>query len=135
METNHVPRHQFIQRLALSRPAEISADVAIKLWEQLASQLIQIIGEIGFTTLYARSLFLTAASIPWPARDSGQTEYRFQELKTSLEGQSPAQASEANSLLLITFTDILASLIGEDLTTSILHLSWGNGDADSDSQN
>lgn len=43
----------------------------------------------------------------------------------SLEGQAPAQASEANSLLMITFTDILASLIGEQLTTSILRLAWG----------
>jgi hypothetical protein len=44
----------------------------------------------------------------------------------SLEGQTPAQASEANRLLLITFTDILAALIGEQLTTSILRLAWGS---------
>ena len=44
----------------------------------------------------------------------------------SLEGQTPVQASEANSLLLITFTDILASLIGEQLTTRILCSAWGN---------
>jgi len=36
------------------------------------------------------------------------------------------QASAANSLLLIKFTDILASLIGEGLTTSILRSAWGN---------
>ena len=44
----------------------------------------------------------------------------------SLEGQTPVQAGEANSLLLISFTDILASLIGEQLTTRILCLAWGS---------
>jgi hypothetical protein len=29
----------------------------------------------------------------------------------------------------MTFTDILASLIGEDLTIEILHASWGDTDA------
>ena len=36
------------------------------------------------------------------------------------------QASEANSLLQITFTDILVLLIGEPLTANILRLAWGN---------
>ena len=42
------------------------------------------------------------------------------------EGQTTAQISAANCLLLTTFTDILASLIGEELTISILRLAWGN---------
>jgi hypothetical protein len=42
----------------------------------------------------------------------------------SFEAQSPAQVREANSLLLITLTDILASLIGEQLTARILSLAW-----------
>ena len=48
-----------------------------------------------------------------------------------LERQTPEHAREANLLLLITFTDILASLIGEQLTTSILRLAWENDAADS----
>ncbi len=48
-----------------------------------------------------------------------------------LEVQTPTQISEANSLLLITFTDILASLIGEQLTTTILRSAWGNDALDS----
>ena len=44
----------------------------------------------------------------------------------SFERQSSAQASAANSLLLINFANILASLIGEQLTTSILRSAWGN---------
>jgi hypothetical protein len=42
----------------------------------------------------------------------------------SIEGQTPEQVSKVNSLLLITFTDILALLIGEPLTTHILLVAW-----------
>jgi len=111
----------------MAQPTEKAADAAIKLWEQMAVQIISIVGEEGFDSLFARSLFLSQSTFPWLAANPlPKAEHRFLELKGSLEDQAPAQASEANSLLLITFTDILASLIGEPLTTRILHLAWGD---------
>ena len=127
METSNLLRHQIIKRLKAQPPGKV-ADVAINLWEQMATQIISIIGEGGFNSLYARSIFLTQSTFPWLATGSlsPQTDHRFAKLKISLEGQTPAQASEANSLLLITFTDILASLIGEQLTIRILRSAWGD---------
>ena len=95
----------------------------------MATQIISIVGEDGFNSLYARSLFLSQSKFPWLAAGSltPNADHRFEGLKTSLEGQAPAQASEANTLLLITFTEILASLIGEQLTSHILQLAWGIG--------
>ena len=111
----------------MAQPTEKAADAAIRLWEQMAVQIISIVGEDGFDSLYARSIFLNQSTFPWlAAHPLPKAGYRFAELKESLEGQAPAQASEANSLLLITFTDILASLIGEPLTTRILQLAWGD---------
>jgi len=112
----------------MAQPTEKAADGAIRLWEQMAIQIISIVGEDGFDSLYARSLFLSRSTFPWLTASPlpPKTDHRFAELKGSLEGQTPAQASEANSLLLITFTDILASLIGEPLTTRILQLAWGD---------
>ncbi len=103
-------------------------DAAINLWEQMATQIIAIVGEGGFNSLYARSVFLTRSTFPWLAAGAlpPQADQLFAGLKTSLEGQTQAQAVKASSLLLITFTDILASLIGEQLTTSILRLAWGS---------
>ncbi|MFZ1548636.1 MAG: hypothetical protein WAT12_16325 [Candidatus Nitrotoga sp.] len=103
-------------------------DAAIKLWEQMATEVISIVGEGGFNSLYTRSIFLTQSTFPWVAASSKLllTDQRFAELKKDFEAQTPAQASEANCLLLITFTDILASLIGEQLTTTILSSAWGN---------
>ena len=127
METNDLLRHQMINNL-MAQPAEKVADTAINLWEQMATQIISIVGNGGFNSLYARSVFLSQSTFPWLAADplSPQPDHRFSELKMSLEGQMPAQAREANSLLLITFTDILASLIGEQLTIRILRSAWGD---------
>ena len=126
METSDLPRHQLIKSI-LAKPTEKVADAAIEVWEQLASQIISIVGEDGFNSLYARSLFLTEKKFPWLVASlvAPQADDRFSGLKTSLNGQEPAQVSQANTLLLMTFTDILASLIGEQLTSHILQLAWG----------
>ncbi|MGZ8136393.1 MAG: hypothetical protein ACXW1W_04735 [Methylococcaceae bacterium] len=122
-------------KIRMAQSTENTADAAINLWEQLSTQIISIIGEGGFNSLYERSLILTQSTFPWlvTALLPSQTDHRFRlaELKISLEGQAPDQASAANSLLLITFTDILISLIGEQLTTTILRLAWGNDASDS----
>lgn len=124
MEPNQLPRHQLIKSL-LPQHTEKVADAAIHLWERMAAQIILIVGEEGFNSLYMRSVSLSQSTFPWlAASPSPPADKRFAELKTSLEDQTPAQAIEANGLLLIIFTDVLASLIGEQLTTRILRLAW-----------
>lgn len=131
METNVLPRHQLVKRLAEQHTEKV-ADTAINLWEQVATQIISIVGEGGFDSLYARSVFLTQSKFPWLAASSGspQADHRWADLKTSLEGETSALAIEANGLLLITFTDILASLVGEPLTARILNSAWDNDPRD-----
>jgi hypothetical protein len=111
----------------MAQPPGKVADGAVRLWEKMATQIITIVGEDGFNSLYARSLFLSQAKFPWLSTGSltPNAVHRFEGLKTSIEGQAPAQASEANILLLITFIDILALLIGVQLTSHILQLAWG----------
>lgn len=131
MENSDLLRHMLIQRL-MAQHTEKVADAAVDLWEQMATQIISIVGEAGFNSLYARSVFLTQTSFPWLAANSSlsQSDRRFAELKMSLKAKTAAQVIEANTLLLITFTDILATLIGEQLTTSILRSAWGNDTPD-----
>ena len=90
-------------------------------------QIILIVGEAGFNSLYERSAHLSQATYPWLISSllPSQTDHRFAKLKICFEEQTPEQANEANSLLLITFTDIFAALIGEQLTSSILRSAWG----------
>lgn len=127
MATINAQRHKMIRRAVLQRPDAI-VDVTISLWERLASELISIIGEGGFQSLYARSVHLTRAAFPWIALDHSGTDAdsRFADLSMSLEGRDFTEASEASMALLITFIDILALLIGEHLTTSILRSAWGD---------
>jgi hypothetical protein len=127
METRDLSRHRLIERLMARHPEKV-ADAAITLWEPMAAQIISIVGEDGFNSLYARSVFLAQPTFPWLTTSSlsQQTDQRFAELKKRLEGQTPSQAREANSLLLLTFTGILAALIGEPLTTRILWAAWGD---------
>lgn len=109
----------------MQRPESI-LEVTINLWERLASELISIIGEGGFQSLYSRSVHLTNVTFPWLVlrHPLQQTDSRFTGLKMSLEGRDIKEASEASITLLITFIDILAMLIGEQLTTSILCSAW-----------
>ena len=126
MEKSGQTRHESIGRLT-ALPTEQTADAAMALWGPVATEIIAIMGVNGFDSLFARSVDLTQATFPW--LDGGPVappdDQRFASLKTSLEGAAPELARAANRLLLTIFTDILASLIGEPLTTRILDSACG----------
>ena len=143
MENSRELRHKIIENLMASHTEKV-AKTAINLWQQMATQIISIIGEGGFESLYARSIFLSRSTFPWlalavsalpPQMDtdlavnpppSPPINHWFAILEMSFEGRTPEQISAANSLLLITFIHILDSLIGEQLTTRILDSAWNN---------
>jgi hypothetical protein len=53
-------------------------------------------------------------------------EIHFSGLQSSLQERASDEAGEASILLLITLIDIIAALIGELLTSSILRSAWSN---------
>jgi hypothetical protein len=125
MKTDDLISQHLIASVIQQHTDNVAVD-PIASWEQMATKIISIIGEGGFDSLYARSLFLAKASFPW--LESGiytpQTPAPFLALKASYAGQAPEQVSAANFLLLVTFTGVLTSLIGEQLTLSILRSAW-----------
>lgn len=130
METAALLRRQWIENL-MAQPTVSVADTAMKLWEPVATEIIAIIGESGFSSIYTRSVSLSQSSYPWLQASAlaPRAGDQLAELKTSLQGQAPAHASDANRLLLITFTNTLAALIGEPLMGRILRSAWGSGAA------
>jgi hypothetical protein len=134
METSELQRRQLIEHL-LTQHAQMKAADAVNLWEPMAAQIVGI-GEGGFNSLYARSLFLSQNTFPWLAACalSAQEARRFVQLQTCFESQTSAQVRAANAHLLITFTNILAGLIGDQLTTRILRSAWSNTVPDSINQ-
>ncbi|MFJ2987152.1 hypothetical protein ACIPF8_04760 [Collimonas sp. NPDC087041] len=130
MANTDSPRQQLIESI-ISRHTEKFSDAAIVQWELMTTKIIAIVGEGGFNSLYARSVFLTQSTFPWLAscivtQQSQEQQQQFAALKAAFEAQEPAQARAANSALLTTFTDILASLIGDQLTENILYSAWGD---------
>lgn len=129
METFRLQRQQSIESLRSDKQDEF-ADAAIGLWERVATQIIALVGEAGFDSLYARSVFLAQSTFPWLTEPTQAPPdgHRFSRLRANLEEKPPELASAANRLLLIIFTDTLAALIGEPLIERVLASVWGNFD-------
>ena len=128
METTEPTRGQLIEAAFTSHP-ETVANATLQLWEQLAPPLVSIIGEDGFKPLYARSLRLAAKQHPWLAPDLTKSaiQDRFTDLQACLSRQDAAEARLGSRALFTIFLDVLASLIGEALTTYLLHSAWRKG--------
>lgn len=127
MKTGGDHRKEMICRqLTMIPNREIGA--AIQSWQNFASQLISIIGEKGFLVLYSRSLHLLHPA--FPMLPNGDSEFSssswLADLEIALAGLALIDANTANKQLLMTFTNILASLIGEALTIEILRSSWND---------
>lgn len=127
MRTEGDHRKELISRqLTMIPNGKIST--GIQSWQTFSVQLMSIIGEEGFLVLYSRSLHLLHAAFPMlPDGDSELSSTSWlSDLELAFTGQDLIKANSANQQLLMTFTNILASLIGEDLTLEILRSSWGD---------
>lgn len=132
MATTNIERNEMIRQAVMRRP-ENFLNVTVHLWERLATELISLIGENGFQSLYVRSVHLTRATYPWivEGNPTQRSEKRFTGLQNSLAKYDLEVASAANILLLTTLVDIIALLIGDLLMTRILCTVWTNEAHDS----
>ena len=108
--------------------ARAIAEAALGLWIRAACELALLIGQGGVRAIYARSLHLARSSYPWlpEAADPTQPDAPFAELRVTLERQAAPDALEAGTAFLVTFTDLLAALIGEALTTGLMNSAWSD---------
>lgn len=105
---------------------DTGADMSFFLWEKVATQVITLVGKNGFNSLYARSVLLAQDKFPGlgAASHMAEPDSLFAHLRKSMEGKTQAQINEANIFLMVIFTDIVASIIGEQLTMTILRSAW-----------
>lgn len=97
-------------------------------WERMAAHLTPLIGEAGFHSLYFRALHLTQSECPSlrVVRSSTvRTEDLFKNLGEALRTLDSEMSGHCSSLLLIKFTELISSMIGEVLTGQILRSAWG----------
>ncbi|MEJ1962285.1 MAG: hypothetical protein WDO56_12345 [Gammaproteobacteria bacterium] len=92
----------------------------------MIARLAPVIGARGVDVLFRRALHLTSTAFPWLqlARDHEGGIAVLESVTMRLAGQEASSAAEASHALLVTFTELLATLIGETLTERLLGPVW-----------
>jgi hypothetical protein len=114
------------QRAGRLPNADATAEATAAAWRLMATQLAPVIGARGLDALFSRALHQTSVEFPWlaVAVDRGGSASPLPSLMVCLTGQLAANAAEASYMLLLTFTELLATLIGDSLTTRLLAPVW-----------
>ena len=122
----NVFRRLLAREAGMAADASATAAAARRLCEHFAHQLTPLIGDAGVAAIYARSLHLAQRQFPElaPVRPSDQGAGPWARLQSSLEEQEPAAATEVAVAVLATASELLASFIGESLTTRLLREAW-----------
>ncbi len=129
-------RRVLTQDAGTSPDAHAIAAAALRAYERLAQQLAPLIGEVGLHAVCARSVHLTQREFSWlaPADSAEPRDAPFAHVRVSLERQDPAVATDAAITVLATFGELLASFIGDSLTTRLLREAWPGGFSDDTTQ-
>jgi len=109
--------------------ASAIAEATLNTWHQVATRLAPVVGVHGVDAIFSRSLHVTSKDFPWLAMagndgNDGNSAALLASLKARLAGQETAAAAEASHALLVNFTELLATLIGESLTDRLLAPVW-----------
>jgi len=123
---------QRVFRRMLAREAGTDANApaiaaaARRLCEHFAQQFTPLIGDAGVAAIFVRSLHLTQRHVRElaPVRASDKRDPPFALLQLSLEQQEPAAATETAVAVLAMASELLATFIGESLTTRLLREAW-----------
>lgn len=115
-----------VQTVLARQPGTVVEATAL-LWERLLPELRLILGDGAFKPLYSRSLRITSRSHAWLLQDKLQLVEGdvVAQLSTLLQGQPASVAEGASIALFVCFFELLASLIGDELTARILCGAWG----------
>jgi hypothetical protein len=132
MTHDHDPqkrRERIVRAQGRPWPEQVQPDRAMALWGLIRDCLTPILGARGVDALLARALTLTGASYPWlcEGRKLDPDLDTFATLRTCLGNRSSLEATEANHALIVTFTELLASFIGNSLTDRLLDPVWAAG--------
>lgn len=117
--------HQTVAVIAGSTPdARAASGATLTVWRQIAARLAPVIGHRGVEALFWRALHLTARSYPWLVGQGDEGATAEQLLESRLEARDARTALEAGEVVLVTFTEALAALIGGPLSNRLLASVW-----------
>lgn len=102
------------------------AEATLRTWGQMAAQLVPVLGPRGVDALLTRSVQVTSTAFPQLSREGEHHDEvdPLKHVKACLEASDPVVATEVSFALLVTFTELLATLIGDSLTERLLDPVW-----------
>ena len=95
-----------------------------------------VIGARGVDALFNRSLHVTSKTYPWIAMDGPgeNVDMVLSGLRARIAIRELSDAVEVCHALLVNFTELLASLIGDSLTKRLLITVWVPASAESEQE-
>lgn len=120
-------RGALIHRAGNAPDSGAVAQATLEVWNQVAALLAPVIGTRGVDVLFSRSLHLTGRTFSLliiAAGDQRDMAVLLGEVNARLMSCETNEALEASHALLVTFTELLSSLIGESLTEQLLRPAW-----------
>ena len=119
-------RRTLMQRAGDAPDARAIAKATSETWLLMSAQLTPVIGANGVDAVLKRSVHLTSVVFPWLAIPDAQLDIDSLPVRISelLAGREPVAAAQGSTSLLITFTELLATLIGNSLTKRLLDPIW-----------
>lgn len=113
------------ERIGREASAERVATATLEFWREIAAALVPVIGERGVGALRERALFLAARTHGWlGARDPGSASMPTVEaFHAALVTQSALESMAGAAAFFEAFHDLLAGMIGADLTARLLRLT------------
>lgn len=118
--------------LALSRhgprppDARAVADTTVRALSAVLDELKPLVGDMAARALYLRSLHLADISFHGPASPDTQAQSALVDaLRADLASRDMQEARRHGRALLQSLANLLASLIGENLTHRMLSTAWG----------
>src|SRR5438128_1114039 len=115
-------RRTLAQRAGNASDASAIAEATLSTWREVATRLAPVIGTRGVDVLFRRSLHITSKTFSCLAiaGDHKDSSVSLASFRARIENCEKVVAAEASNALLATFTELLATLIGESLTEQLL---------------
>lgn len=121
-----ISRRTLVLRAGGATDAKAVADATIGIWHDARARLAPVIGGQGVDVLLRRSLHIAGRTLPClaVAGHAVSSSELLAALHARIAGCETALAIEASDALWVTFTELLASLIGQSLAERLLAPIW-----------
>jgi hypothetical protein len=117
--------------------SETLAAASGRLLDRLSNRLAEVIGPVGVQAIFLRSVKLRTSEFAFLDErivPRGQGDVLAQQLRDCLREQEPNVIREVSVILFATFAGLLATVIGDRLSWSLLRQIWPEILADADLQ-